>query len=352
MEEKSKGNQTPAEGAKLIDAAYYLDGKRQTPAPLSIPEAAKRSQSSEGFIWIGLHFASPQIGESDRDALAEAGRELGLHELAREDALKAHQRPKIEEYPEHVFMVLRTIDKEADEVKSGLGEIHLFIGPSFVLSVRHGPAAGLRDARRRLEARPDLLKLGPMAAAWAIIDSVVDSYEPVAADIERRSDQLQEEVFEKNTAASTRAIQLLRREIVELDRLADPLLFALEHANRNQLETEYGQGFFPIELNGYFRDVIDHLKRVQEQNESAREILSEIREANLALASMVQNDVMKRISGWAAIIAVPTFIASIYGMNFKHMPELESAIGYPIVLITMIGSVIGLYIWFKRANWI
>jgi magnesium transporter len=324
----------------LVDCGIYRDGARRDDGHLSIEEAATRARADDGgFVWIGLH--EPEPGE-----LEELARLFGLHELAVEDAHRAHQRPKIEDYDDGFFIVLRTghYHHAAEEVH--FGEIHVFTGPGYVISVRHGPGSELSTARARLEARPDLLRLGPAAAVWAVVDKVVDDYVPVVEGIDDDIEEVERDVFDDDNPAPTQRIYRLKREVIEFHRAVWPLLTPLDALQRG------AYGGIPEELRRFFRDVQDHARRIDEQVNTERELLTSVLEANLALVSVTQNEVVKRISAIAAIVAVPTFIASVYGMNFTHMPELDSRAGYPLALGAMALCVLALSIFFRRIRWL
>jgi magnesium transporter len=328
----------------IVDCALYSDGARQHADPLTIARAAEEaaaavaSERGDDFVWLGLK-------EPSDEELTEVQQAFGLHELAVEDAGAEHQRPKVEEYDRSYFIVLKTTryDDEREEVE--FGEINVFAGPGYVIAVRHGAASELRPARRRLEERPELLRFGPAAAVWAILDKVVDDYEPVVAGIEDDIEEVEQDIF-GNEADSTRRIYFLKREVIEFRRAVYPLLAPL-----GALESG---AFLPVaeRLREYFRDVADHVRRVDEQVGAQRELLTSILEANLALLGVRQNDVIRTISAWAAIIAVPTFLASIWGMNFEHMPELGLTFGYPLALALMAVAVALLYRFFRRIGWV
>jgi magnesium transporter len=322
----------------LVDCAHYKDGCRQDDEPLAIDEAARRRDDADGFVWLGLHDAEPQ-------ELLEVARRFDLPPLAVEDAMHAHQRPKIEEYEHGYFLVVHTaryIDA-SEEVE--FGEVHVFTGPGYVVVVRHGAASELSSARERLEQQPDLLRLGPSAAVWAIMDKVVDDYQPVVEGIENDVEEVEEAVFE-GTGDQTRRIYALRRELADFYRAVHPLLTALD-----SLAARSREGV-PKLLRNHLRDVEDHVRRVEEEVVSQREVLASIFQANLAVIGLQQNDVVRKISGWAAIIAVPTFLASIWGMNFQHMPELTWRYGYPLALSAMLLTGLGLYRVLRRAHWL
>jgi len=322
----------------IVDCAHYRGGRRQHEGRLEPARAAARASDEGGFVWLGLHEPSPE-------ELAEVGRRFHLHELALEDAAHAHQRPKLEDYADSYFVVLRPAryDDAREEVE--FGEIQIFLSESYVIAVRHGQASGLEVARRRLEARPELLGAGPAAAVWAILDKVVDDYQPVVDGIDNDINEVEEAIFAER-ADATQRIYFLKREVIEFHHAVAPLLGPLEALER---------GAFPDmeeQLRRYFRDVADHARRIDEQVTAQRELLTSILEANLALLSVKQNEVVRSISAWAAIIAVPTFLASIWGMNFEHMPELEESWGYPLALVLMAVAVTALYRFFRRIDWL
>jgi magnesium transporter len=321
----------------ILDCAHYRDGARQNEEPLAIDEAAERRRE-DGFIWLGLH-------DPDAAELSEVAERFGLPALAVEDALNAHQRPKLEDYEDGYFLVLHTARYLDDVEEVEFGEVHVFTGDGFVIVVRHGAASELHSARERLEARPELLRAGPAAAVWAIMDKIVDDYEPVMAGLENDVEEVEVDVFSEHSD-ETKRIYFLRRELAEFYRAVHPLLAPLEvlvSAKRPDA---------PPLLREHLRDVSDHVKRVEDAITTQRELLTSVLQANLAVISVQQNDVVKRISGWAAIITVPTLIASIYGMNFEHMPELHWRLGYPLALATMVVAGFALYRSLRRAGWL
>jgi magnesium transporter len=322
----------------IVDCAHYLGGARCHDGALAIEEAAKRAREQGGFVWLGLH--DPAAAELD-----EVGNAFGLPELALEDAREAHQRPKIEDYRGSFFVVLKTAryDDESEEIE--FGEINIFLGSGFAITVRHGVASGLGEARKRLEARPDLVALGPAAAAWAVLDQVVDDYEPVAAGLDNDISEVEDEVFGQ-VSDPTQRIYFLKREVIEFHRAVEPLITPLESLEKGTIVE------LDPKLSRFFRDVADHTRRVNEQLHDQRDLLDGALQANLALVTLRQNDVVRAISAWAAIIAVPTFIASIYGMNFDTMPELGWEAGYPVALGIMLVAVLLLHRYFKRIGWL
>ena len=321
----------------ILDCAHYRDGARQNKVPLAIDEAAERARE-DGFIWLGLH--DPEEAE-----LTEVAARFDLPPLAVEDALKAHQRPKLEDYEDGYFLVLHTARYLDDVEEVEFGQVHVFAGEGFVIVVRHGAASELGSARERLEARPELLREGPAAAVWAIMDKIVDDYEPVMAGIENDVEEVEVDVFGERSD-ETKRIYFLRRELAEFYRAVHPLLAPLD-----LLVSAKRPDASPL-LREHMRDVSDHVRRVEEAITTQRELLTSVLQANLAVISVRQNDVVKRISGWAAIITVPTLIASIYGMNFEHMPELHWRVGYPLALTTMIVAGFVLHRSLRRAGWL
>jgi magnesium transporter len=325
----------------IVDSAHYKDGARQHEEMLT-PERAAELRNSAGsgeFVWIGIHEPDP----GDLEHLQEL---FHLHELAVEDAQQAHQRPKIEDYDDDVFIVLKTGHYHEDREEVDFGEIHLFAGPGYVITVRHGPGSELASARQRLEARPDLLRLGAASAIWAVLDKVVDDYIPVVDSIEDDVEEVEKDVFDDDVPAPTERIYHLKREVIEFHRAVWPLLNPLEQLELGGFER------VPEELRSFFRDVADHAKRVDEQVSSQRELLTSVLQANLALVSVNQNEVVKRVSAIVGIVAVPTFIASVYGMNFDNMPELHWHYGYAFALGLMALAVTGLAVFFRRIDWI
>ena len=322
----------------IVDCAHYRDGVRQHEGKLPLDVAEKCVVGDGDFVWLGMY--EPTVEE-----LQDVGQRFGLHELALEDAYRAHQRPKLEDYDDSYFIVLRPsrYDDEKEEVE--FGEIMLFVSPTYVIAVRHGAASELTGVRRQLEAHPELLEAGPAAAVWAILDKVVDDYQPVVDGIDNDITEVETEIFQHQTD-STQRIYFLKREVIEFHNAAAPLLLPLEALER---------GAFPNmdeQLRRYFRDVADHARRVDEQVRAQRELLTSILEANLALLGVKQNEVVRSISAWAAIIAVPTFLASIWGMNFTHMPELDEPWGYWVALAMMAIAVAFLFRFFKRVHWL
>lgn len=326
----------------IVDCAVYRAGERiSIPGPEpDLGEALDLAREDGDFVWIGLLHPS----ESEMDLVALA---LGLHTLAVEDAVQAHQRPKLEQYDDGLlFMVLKTLwyVDEADDVETG--EIAIFLGKRFVVTVRHGSGNELAMTRKDLESQAEVLGHGPFAVLYAVCDRVVDAYGAVAAELERDVDQVETAVFSDTRASESQRIYHLKREIAEFRRAVGPLREPLRRfADRQVAE-------MPDEAAAFFRDVTDHADHVHEQVEALDLLLSSAHEAQVARISVQQNDDMRKISAWVAIAAVPTAIAGIYGMNFTHMPELHWRYGYPAILLVMATACGSLYRLFKKSGWL
>jgi magnesium transporter len=323
----------------IVDCAHYNDGRRQHEGPMRPEEAAAICGREPGFVWLGMV-------DPSADELASMQDVFGLHELAVEDAQSFHLRPKVEQYEDNIaFVVLRTARYVADREEVEFGEISIFLGDSFVITVRQGAASDLHAARLRLEQRPQLLREGPQAALWAILDQVVDDYAPVVEELERDIEEIEQTVF-SGAAAPVQRIYLLRREVSDFYRAVHPLLAPVSGLARGAL-LDVGP-----QVGQYFRDVNDHLHLVNEEVIAQRDLLTTILQANMAVIGVEQSDIVRKISGWAAIITVPTFIASFYGMNFEHMPELRWEGAYPLVIALMVITALALHRSFKRAGWL
>jgi magnesium transporter len=325
----------------IVDCAVYEGGKRQE-GSLELDqayEAGRNGGDPSKFVWIGLK-------EPSEEEFASVSREFHLHELAVEDAIKAHQRPKIELYDETLLVVLKTARYHDDTETVEIGEILLFVGDGFIVTVRHGSATELHDVRLETEKRDDLLRCGPGAVLHAIIDRVVDDYEPVLAGIEDDIEEVEADVFSPERTNPTERIYKLKREVLEMHRATAPLVEPLDRLASGYYEVVHE------DIHEYFRDVYDHVLRANETVDGFREMLNGILDANAAQVGVRQNEDMRKISAWVAIAAVPTAIAGIYGMNFKHMPELNWTLGYPAVLV-LIALICGLlYRQFKRVGWL
>ncbi|MFJ3336414.1 magnesium and cobalt transport protein CorA [Streptomyces sp. NPDC086766] len=343
----------PAEVASVVQAALYRDGVRVS-APSSLAETFRElREQPEGMAWIGL--ARPT--ESELLSLAS---EFDLHPLAVEDAMEAHQRPKLERYGDTLFVVLRAARYLDAPEQVDFGELHVFVGPDFVITVRHGAAPDLSAVRRRMEETPDLLKLGPEAVLYAILDAVVDGYAPVVAGVQNDIDEIETEVFGGDPAVSRRIYEL-SREMVEFQRATRPLVGML-----HGLMAGFSKYGTDEELQRYLRDVADHVTHTSERVDAFRQALTEILTVNttlvtqeqnaemraLAEAGFEQNEEIKKISSWAAILFAPTLVGTIYGMNFAHMPELRWVFGYPFAILLMAVVCVTLYVVFKRRDWL
>ncbi|HEX5096928.1 MAG TPA: magnesium and cobalt transport protein CorA [Acidimicrobiia bacterium] len=324
----------------IVDCALYEGGLRQT-GDLSLAEAARSCRRDGAFVWLGLY--EPSAEEFDK-----VRHEFALHELAAEDAIKAHQRPKIEVYGESLFVVLKSA-RYIDETESvEFGEIQVFVGKDFAIVVRHGEASSLGETRKRMEARPDLLAHGPSAVLYGVMDRVVDDYAPVALGLDDDIREVELQVFAEgnDTGNPVERIYKLKREVLDMLQATSPLLEPL------QLLANGDVPWIVPESHAYFRDVHDHLRRVKDRIDTFSQLLTSVLEANLTRVSVRQNEDMRKISAWVAIAAVPTMIAGIYGMNFEHMPELGSAFGYPAVLGFIFVVCFLLYRAFRRSGWL
>jgi magnesium transporter len=327
----------------VVDCAVYEDGRRA--ASLPPREALEEARKRGGFAWTGLH-------EPEAEHLAEIAEVFGLHPLAVEDAVQAHQRPKLERYGDTLFVVLKTIvfvEHEKLTATSEVvdtGEVMVFLGPDFVVVVRHGSAPGLARVRRALEARPDMLAHGPASVLHAITDQVTDDYLDVADAVELDVDALESDVFSSTRVDDAERIYQLKREMIEFKHAVFPLARPLERL------TEGADGLISTEMRRYFRDVADHVSHVRERLISNSELVDGLLQANLSQLAVQQNVDMRRISAGAAILAIPTMIAGFYGMNFHHMPELAWRFGYPLMLgVTIVLSTV-VFRAFRRIGWL
>jgi magnesium transporter len=336
----------------IVDNAIYRDGVREAhPVTLDLTFEALRDHG--GFAWIGMY-------RPTEEELRAVEAEFSLHPLAVEDALKGHQRPKFERYGETLFIVLRPARYLDGPEEVEFGEVHLFIGPNFAITVRHAESPDLGRVRKRLEENRELLALGPQAVLYAVLDQVVDEYQPVIAGLENDIDEIEDQLFDGDPAVSRR-IYKLASEAMGFQRATHPLvdIFAA-------LEAGYTKYQVNVELQRNLRDVHDHTLKTVERADSFRALLhdaltvqsilvtqgqnDEMR--SLSAASIAQGDEVKKISGWAAILFAPTLIGAIYGMNFKFMPELQWPLGYPLALASMVVSCVTLYFVFKKRGWL
>jgi magnesium transporter len=337
----------------VVDAAIYRDGHR-IDTPPTVAETARRLRAQPGTMaWIGLF----RPAEAQLLPVAD---EFGLHDIAVEDAIVAHQRPKLERYGDTLFVVLRAATYLDDVEEVEFGEIHVFVGPDFVLTVRHSRTPDLGAVRHRMEDDPELLARGPEAVLYAILDSVVDGYAPVIAGLQKDIDEIETEVFDGDPKVSRRIYEL-SQEVIEFQRATRPLLTMLDGliAGFDKYQTEE-------ELQRYLRDVADHATTVAERVAGFRQMLADILTVNATLvthaqneeikrlteASYDQNEEIKRVSAWAAILFAPTLIGTVYGMNFDNMPELHSDLGYPFALGLMVLTSVTLWLIFKARGWL
>jgi len=336
----------------LMDNAVYVGGKR-TADPDSLNETFEVLRERRGMAWIGLY-------RPDEAEIRAVAAEFELHDLPVEDAISAHQRPKMERYGDTLFVVLlpaRYLD-DIEEVE--FGELHVFVGPTFVITVRQAESPDLARVRRRLERNPELLCLGPEAVLYAILDQLVDEYLPVVAGLENDIDEIEDQLFEGDPKVSRRIYEL-SREVIEFQRATHSLHNILE-----DLERGFDKYGVDIELRRNLRDVADHTRRLAERGDAFRELLQNALTVNATLvaqqqneemrsmteASLAQNEEVKKISSWAAILFAPTLVGTIYGMNFQHMPELAWSFGYPMAVFLMLALGFVLYLVFKRRRWL
>ena len=321
----------------IVDCAVYENGRRRE-GELALEDAYESALRDDAFVWIGL--VEPGVEEFD-----SVRREFDLHELAVEDAIKAHQRPKLELYGDTLFVVLKTAHYVPENEIVEFGQLLLFVGDNFVVTVRHGKMA-LHDVRLWTEERPDLLRCGPSAALYAIVDRVVDDYQPVLDGLDQAIGAVEQDVFSHSRINPAERIYKLKRQVLELHAAVVPLLDPLDRLARGRHELIHE------ETRAYFRDVHDHLLRIVGQVEGFRDLLTSVLTANLTQASVRQNEDVRKISAWAAVIAVPTMIAGLYGMNFEYMPELGWRYGYFLVLGVIAVACVGLYGYFRRVGWL
>ena len=322
----------------IVKCVAYADGQRDKNVELS--EIGESLHQPGHFVWIGLH-------EPSEELLARVQKEFSLHDLAVEDAHCAHQRPKIEMYGDALFIVLRTAQMNAETRRVEFGETHFFLGERYLVSVRHGSSLAYTDVRARCEAKPQLLRKGPAFALYAVMDAIVDQYFPLVAALEEDLQGLEDRIFaDAFNRETTAQIYGLKRELLEVKRSVSPLIDICNRLMRFDLE------FIAEDTRPYFRDVYDHALRINEMVDILRELLTTALEANFSLISISQNEVTKKLASWAAIIAVPTMVAGIYGMNFQWMPELKWEWGYPVILgLTILGCGF-LYTRFRHAGWL
>ncbi len=325
----------------IVDSAIYRRGVRQPLGTAVEDLAAVRASCTDkdSFVWVGMH-------DPDANELARVAEAFGLHRLAVEDAVKAHQRPKLEQYGDSLFLVLKTLWYVDEDDAVETGEINIFVGPDFVVTVRHGSGAQLSAARAGLEQHPELLEAGPTAVVHAVCDRVVDEHQRVAAALEVDVDEVEASVFAPERSDQSQRIYVLKRELAEVRRAVNPLREPMRRAAAGSVA-----GLSPV-AGPFFRDVVDHLNRVAETVDTLDALLSSAFDTQQARISMQQNEDMRKISAGVGLVAAPTLIGSIYGMNFDNMPELHWAFGYPMALAMMVLSSAGMWIFFKRSGWL
>lgn len=336
----------------IIDNAIYVDGVRTT-TPASLEETFEAMHESGGFSWIGLYRPSP----SEVEAVAA---EFGLHHLAVADALNGHQRAKLERYGDTLFVVLRPARYLDAEEAVEFGELHMFAGPDFVITIRHAESPDLAAVRERMESSPELLRLGPEAVLYAVFDQVVDEYAPVVAGLENDIDEIEDQLFSGSGDVSRRIFGL-SREVIGFQRGIAPLRAMIE-----SLQAGFDKYNVDLELQRHLRDVLDHVIPIGDRVAGYRQILQDALTVQLSVVGQRQNDEMrhlsetsiaqseevKKISAWAAILFAPTLVGTVYGMNFDVMPELHWAWGYPFALALMVAMGAGLYWVFTKRNWL
>lgn len=324
----------------LVNCVAYADGRKLADIPVA--EISDRLIAPDGFVWVA-------IKDPDSSELAVIKDEFGLHELAVEDAHHGHQRPKLEEYGSSLFIVMRIIERAAAPGEETLreGEIAVFVGPRYVVSVRRDAEQGFADVRARCEREPHLLAHGPGYVLYALMDSVVDRYVPVLDALTDEFEELETRIFSgQTTRALVEQLYVLKQQLMRLDHAVAPLI---------EVAGKLHGGRVPAVCAGlpdYFRDVYDHLLRLRQSIDNLRDMLTTAVSVNLSLITLQENEVTKQLAGYAALVAVPTAIAGVYGMNFRHMPELDWRFGYPLAIGLMVGIDLYLLYRFRKAGWL
>ena len=322
----------------LVNCVAYQDGRKL--ADIDKREISDYLKRPGCFVWVAL-------SDATQEELAEMQEEFGLHELAVEDARHGHQRPKIEEYGDSLFVVMHTVEfTPTDEIK--VGEVDIFVGPNYVLSVRSRTERGFKEVRARVEREPELLRSGSGYVLYALMDAIVDRYFPVLDAIESELERVEEDLFKEGASPreNIEALYYVKQQLTMLRHASGP---AQEHAGKL-----FG-GRVPLACHGlteYFRDVYDHLARINQAIDAARETTNTAIQVALAMVNMGHGEITKRLAAYAALVAVPTMIAGVYGMNFEHMPELKWTFGYPLSIAVMAGIDIVLFFRFRKAGWI
>lgn len=330
-------NDTLALTQSVVNCATYdRNGRRSDISLEAISDVLAVDDGS--FVWVGLY-------EPDAHLLDKLQEEFGLHDLAIEDAQSAHQRPKIEAYGNSLFVAVHTAQKVKGHV--AFGETQIFVGPRFLITVRHGASLSYASVRQRLEREPEALALGPSAALHAVLDFVVDNYQPIAADFEHELDALEQDVFAESYKRGTiQRLYELRKELTRMRLAAAPMQDILSQITRTPAFQ------IPEAVRPYFRDVHDHARRVGDTIDTLREMVAAAMNVNLSLVTVAQGEIVKKLAGWAALLAAPTLITSWYGMNFHNMPELDGPFSYYIVIGSVALICIGLYYYLKRIDWL
>jgi magnesium transporter len=329
----------------VVDNAVYLGGSRVATPP-SLDATYELMQEKGGMAWIGLY-------RPDKDEVHSVAEEFGLHPLMVEDTLSGHQRPKIERYGDTLFAVFKAARYIDSTERVEFGEVHVVVGNDFAITIRHAETPNIAGIRKRLEGDENLLAMGPESVLYAVIDEIVDGYAPVVAGLENDIDEIEDALFSEGQESSQR-IYALSREVIEFQRATQPLVGIFESLSDGA--DKYG---VPVELRRYLRDVHDHVLRVVERADAFRSLLQNALTVNTALvgqrqneASFAQSEQVKRISSWAAIFFAPSIVGSVYGMNFRYMPELDWVWGYPFALALMVGSGVVLYAIFRKNKWL
>ncbi|MEO6734264.1 MAG: magnesium/cobalt transporter CorA [Ferruginibacter sp.] len=323
---------------EVVNCACYSEGRKVS--NLRIDEISDVFENTDHFIWVGLH-------EPGEEMLSMFQKQFHLHDLAIEDAHNAHQRPKVERYGDTLFVVLRTAKINNVLNKIDFGETHFFLGNRFLINVRHGSSIPYTEVRNRCERMPNLLRIGEGFALYAVMDSIVDQYFPVVDTLEEGLLSIEDKIFrDKPTRQTTEDIYLLKRQLLEVKRAVSPLTDICNRLMRFDIK------LISEETQPYFRDVYDHVVRINEMVDHTRELLNTALEANFSLLAIAQNEVSKKFAGWAAIIAVPTMVAGFYGMNFKFMPELDWHYGYPVVVTGTIIMCVIIFMLFRKSGWL
>jgi magnesium transporter len=318
-------------------ASYSLEGRRQR--EIELEQISDELDNPEvGFVWVGLY-------EPDAPLLLKMQEEFGLHPLAVEDALNAHQRPKVEQYGDSLFLVTQTAQVIKGHIE--FGETHIFFGPRYLLTVRHGASMPFAPARERCEKNPELMRLGPSYALYSVLDAIVDNYFPIVEEFQEELRELEKDVFAESYKRETiHRLYELKGDLTKLRLAVSPLQDMLNNLMRSHPQ------LVPKEVTVYLRDVHDHVVRLSEATDTMREMLTAAMSVNLSLVTVAQGEIVKRLAGWAALLAAPTLLTSWYGMNFHHMPELDGRYSYWIMIGITLSICVTLYAWLKKARWL